>query len=214
MIRRTMPRPTAEHATWTCRRCRWTIWSSGSANWPGTWPPPPAGSCSSSQNSTPAKAGHPGTCPNGHMSRPSLGAPRACSPWVKIAGPAYRTDAFRLLVRGMPVRRVARFWWLWRLRAVPGVVDLPSWTRSPCMRAGPGIARGRHGSWDTPDAGCGESGAPAGRVGRGLSHSQDGPLTMPGAAELQSGLGPCEQLRSRTADRMAVPASPSIRERA
>ena len=50
--------------------------------------------------------------------------------------------------------------------------------------------------------------------GRGLSHPQDGPLTTAGAVELQSGPGPCGQLRSRTADRMAVPASPSIRERA
>jgi len=59
-----------------------------------------------------------------------------------------------------------------------------------------------------------EMGTGAGRVVRGLSHPQDGPLTTAGAAELQPGPGPCGLLGTRTADRMAVPWSPSIRERA
>ena len=66
---------------------------------------------------------------------------------------------------------------------------------------------------DTP-AGCGHPGASAGMGGRGLSHPQDGPLTAAGAFELQPGPGPCGQLGTRTANRMAVPQSPFIRERA
>ena len=66
---------------------------------------------------------------------------------------------------------------------------------------------------DTP-AGYGKPGTGAGMGGRGLSHPQDGPLTLTGALELQPGPGPCGQLGSRTANRMAVPLSPFIRERA
>lgn len=61
---------------------------------------------------------------------------------------------------------------------------------------------------------CRGSGARAGKVVRGLSHPQDGPLTTGGAIELQPGPAPCGQLVSRTASRMAVPLSPSTRERA
>ena len=49
-----------------------------------------------------------------------------------------------------------------------------------------------------PQIGC------AGRQGgRGLSHPQDGPLTLTGAFELWPGPGPCGLLGSRTANRMA-----------
>jgi hypothetical protein len=54
----------------------------------------------------------------------------------------------------------------------------------------------------------------AGMGGRGLSHPQEEPLTGTGAAELRARPGACGQPGSRTADRMAVPLSPSIRERA
>ena len=50
---------------------------------------------------------------------------------------------------------------------------------------------------------CRRSGARAGMGGRGLCHPQDGPLTLTGAFELQPGPGPCGQLGSRTANRMA-----------
>ena len=66
---------------------------------------------------------------------------------------------------------------------------------------------------DTPGR-VGNPGSGAGMGGHGLSHPQDRPLSLTGAAELQPGPGPCGQLRSRTANRMAVPVSPSIREHA
>src|SRR5215469_12780398 len=60
---------------------------------------------------------------------------------------------------------------------------------------------------NTP-AGYRETSAGTGMGGRGLCHPQDGPLTLTGAAELQPGPGPRGQLRSRTANRMAVPSEP------
>src|SRR5689334_15775469 len=50
--------------------------------------------------------------------------------------------------------------------------------------------------------------------GRGLSHLQEQPLTKTGCRRAPGKTGACGQLGSRTADRMAVPQRPSIRERA
>ena len=71
-------------------------------------------------------------------------------------------------------------------------------------------------TWPSRHAGpgAGNPGSSASMGGRGLCHPQDGPLTLTGATELQPGPGPCGQLGSRTANRMAVPESPSIREHA
>jgi hypothetical protein len=49
---------------------------------------------------------------------------------------------------------------------------------------------------------------------RDLSHPQEQPLTSAGSQRALAKTGACRQLGSRTADRMAVPVSPSIRERA
>ncbi len=51
-------------------------------------------------------------------------------------------------------------------------------------------------------------------VVRGLSHPQELPLISAGSRRALAGTGACGQPGSRTANRMAVPLSPSIRERA
>ena len=50
--------------------------------------------------------------------------------------------------------------------------------------------------------------------GRVLSHLQEPPLARAGSRRALAQTGACGQLGSRTANRMAVPSSPSIRERA
>jgi hypothetical protein len=54
----------------------------------------------------------------------------------------------------------------------------------------------------------------AGMDGRGLSHPQELPLISAGSRRALAKTGACGQPGSRTANRMAVPQSPSIRERA
>jgi hypothetical protein len=97
---------------------------------------------------------------------------------------------------------------IWKARLVPGYPhrrpgDSILWMR-PGSRDQPAVA----GSSATRRAASAQSALRAGMGGHGLSHPQDGPLTLTGAAELQPGPGPCGQLRSRTADRMAVPCEP------
>ena len=84
--------------------------------------------------------------------------------------------------------------------------DLPPWTRNWLLsvRWGPGPRQASSPGRDTPVKVPGIR-CPGRQGGRGLSHPQDGPLSTAGAAELQPGPGPCGQLRSRTANRMAVP---------
>jgi hypothetical protein len=66
----------------------------------------------------------------------------------------------------------------------------------------------------TRPAGCWECAAGAGMGGRGLSHPQELPLISAGSRRALARTGACGQPGSRTANRMAVPQSPSIRERA
>jgi hypothetical protein len=66
----------------------------------------------------------------------------------------------------------------------------------------------------TRRAGCWERVVRAGMGGRGLSHPQELPLISAGSRRALARTGACGQPGSRTANRMAVPLSPSIRERA
>jgi hypothetical protein len=66
----------------------------------------------------------------------------------------------------------------------------------------------------TRRAGCWECAGHPGMGGRGLSHPQELPLISAGSRRALAKTGACGQPGSRTANRMAVPLSPSIRERA
>ena len=149
--------------------------------------------------------------PNGHMAGDRFERPGPLSPWSRLRcllspdrcpSRTEHTDA--LVQRG-------RSWTAWLVPGDPHHrpgLDLQDEIRAPVPAAA--------AAWSSRHAGLGsgKSGASAGMGGRGLCHPQDGLLTLTGAAELQPGPGPCGQLRSRTADRMAVPVSPSIRARA
>jgi hypothetical protein len=169
-----------------------------------------------------------GTPPNGHMSRSPLGTTRALEPFVKIARPAQpgvrlvrssaeapdedRRFPGAVMATGFtPSRHQVPKAWIVDRRDPAAMVAL----------AGTGVTRTIDQGLDPLDetrARCQPALSPPGgdtpaRVrgircpgrqgGRGLSHPQDGPLTLTGAAELQPGPGPCGQLGSRTANRMA-----------
>ena len=130
---------------------------------------------------------------------------------VQSAGPVSQIDACPGLSTWMPWCREAvsgRRGWCRVTRTIDQGLTFT-------MRSGPRRQPPLpHGASRHAGPNAGNPGAGAGMGGRGLSHPQDGPLTLTGAAELQPGPGPCGQLGSRTANRMAVPLSPSIRERA
>jgi hypothetical protein len=89
----------------------------------------------------------------------------------------------------------------------PGDAILPDEIRVPAS------ARRDGSISDTPGRILGNR-CPLRDGGRVLSHLQELPLASPGSRRALGQTGACGQLGSRTANRMAVPSSPSIRERA
>ena len=146
----------------------------------------------------------PGAPPNGQMNRSPLRSTRHFEALVKTAGPV--TGATPWVDRAVDAFRetgMSRCPW-WRPEGA-GVIRATSPGLDPSheIRAS-GTVRRHHGAGDTP-ARLRDTRCWCRQGGRGLSHPQDGPLTLTGAFELQPGPGPCGQLGSRTANRMAVP---------
>ena len=121
------------------------------------------------------------------MSKSRLAVTGALEPFLKIAGHA-PVPGTRLVVQGRydPLLDESR---------VP----------APARRDG----RIRDTPRFTRAIGCHQ-----GEGGRVLSHPQELPLASAGSRRALAQTGACGQLGSRTANRMAVPQSPSIRERA
>ena len=139
---------------------------------------------------------------------------RFCSlrlePSFEAAGPASRSMPITIVARDAPTKAGRTG----LARSVPGNPltspgqDLSSKIRVPAATV---LVPGRRA---TRRAGCWECAGRAGMGGRGLSHPQELPLISAGSRRALAGTGACGQPGSRTANRMAVPLSPSIRERA
>ena len=133
-------------------------------------------------------------------------AVQGCEPLVKTAGlPAGSMPASSLA--GDAFVETGR---IWRVQLVP-VIPGDARDLIPDVRSGAPVPAADRA---TRRAACPETVVRGGMGGRGLSHLQEQPLTSTRSRRAPGKTGACGQLGSRTADRMAVPVSPSIRERA